>query len=105
MLTFCVLSDFPIQVLNEICGIDYLSDFQRELEENSQVIPVVSPGQYGIRILSCPFLFQIVKFRGSNLLIGCIIDILHICRKLFLVLINDIFTRVSDLMYHTDLSE
>ena len=43
MLTFCVLSDFPIQVLNEICGIDYLSDFQRELEENSQVIPVIPP--------------------------------------------------------------
>ena len=38
-----VLSDFPVQVFNEICGIDYFSDFQRELEENSQIIPVVSP--------------------------------------------------------------
>lgn len=26
-------SDFPVQVFNEICGIDYFSDFQRELEE------------------------------------------------------------------------
>ena len=59
----------------------------------------------GIRILSSPFLFQVVKFCSSNLFVGRIIDILHICRKLFLVLINDIFTRVSDLMYHTDLSE
>ena len=33
-----------------------------------------------------------------------IVDILHICCKLFLILINDIFTGVSDLMYHTDLS-
>ena len=31
-------------------------------------------------------------------------DILHIRRKLFFILINDIFTGVSDLMYHTDLS-
>ena len=75
-LWFCVLSDFPIQVFNEICGIDYFSDFQRELEENSQVIPVIFPGQYGIRIFSCPFLFQIVKFRDSNLLIGRVIDCL-----------------------------
>ena len=28
----------------------------------------------------------------------------NICCKLFLILINDIFTGVSDLMYHTDLS-
>ena len=60
--------------------------------------------RYGIRVLSSLFLFQIIKFCGSNFLIGCIIDILHICRRLFLVLINDIFTGVSDLMYHIDLS-
>ena len=100
---FCVLSDFPVQVLNKICGIYYFSYFQRELEENSQVIPVVSPGAYGVRILCSPFPFQIVKFCGCNLFIGCIIDILHIRRKHFLVLINDIFTGVSDLVYHTDL--
>ena len=29
--------------LMEICSIDYFSDFQRKLEENSQIIPVVSP--------------------------------------------------------------
>ena len=44
------------------------------------------------------------KFCGSNFLIRCIVDILHIRRKLFLILINDIFTGVPDLMYHTDLS-
>ena len=37
--------------------------------------------------------------------VGRVIDALHIGCKLFLVLVNDIFTRVSDLMYHTDLSE
>ena len=54
-LWFRVLSDFSVQVFNEICSIDYFSDFQRELEENSQVISVVSPWKYGVRILSSPF--------------------------------------------------
>lgn len=39
-----------------------------------------------------------------HMVIGCIIDILHIRSKLFLILINDIFTGVYDLMYHTYLS-
>ena len=69
-LWFCVLSDFHIQVFNKICGIDNFSDFQWKLEENSQVIPVVSLWKYSIRILSSPFLFKIVKFRGSNLFVG-----------------------------------
>lgn len=51
-LWFRVLSDFSIQVFNEICSIDYFSDFQRELEENSQIIPIVSPWKYSVRTLS-----------------------------------------------------
>lgn len=38
-LWFRVLSDFSVQVFNKICSIDYFSDFQRKLEENSQIIP------------------------------------------------------------------
>ena len=51
-LWFCILPDFPVQVFNEICGIDYFSDFQRKLEENSQIIPVVPPWKYSVRTLS-----------------------------------------------------
>ena len=36
-------SDFPIEIFNKICGLDYFPDFQKELEENSQVIPIVPP--------------------------------------------------------------
>ena len=63
--------------------------------------------QYGCVLLKggkSSRMVQIVKFCGSNFLIRCIVDILHIRRKLFLILINDIFTGVPDLMYHTDLS-
>ena len=47
-----------------------------------------------------PFPFQIIKFYGGSLLVGNIIDVLHIGCKLFFIFINNIFTRVSDLMYH-----
>ena len=57
-LWFRVLSDFSVQVFNEICDIDYFSDFQRKLKENGQVIPVISPGKYGTRILSSPISFS-----------------------------------------------
>lgn len=51
--------------------------------------------------ISLPISFQIIKFRGGSLLVGRVIDVLHIGRKLFLVLVNDIFTGVSNLMYDT----
>ena len=35
--------DFFIEILNKICSIDYSSDLQWKLEENSQVIPVIPP--------------------------------------------------------------
>lgn len=38
-----ILSDFSIQIFNEVCSVDYFPDFQWELEENSQVIPVIPP--------------------------------------------------------------
>ena len=71
-LWFCVLSDFPVQIFNKICATNYFSDFQWELKENSQVSPVVSPWKYGIRILSSPFLFQVVKFRSCNVPVGAL---------------------------------
>ena len=40
---FDAFSDFPIEIFNKICGLDYFPDFQKELEENSQVIPIVPP--------------------------------------------------------------
>ena len=92
---FRVLSDFSIQVLNEIGCVDYFSDFQRELEENSQIIPVVSPWKYSIWYFPPAFPFPDCQVLWLQPFVGCIIDILHIRCKLFLILINDIFTGIS----------
>ena len=54
-------------------------------------------------ILFSLFLFQVVKFRCYNFFVGCIIDIFISFVNSFIILINDIFTGVSDLIYHTDL--
>ena len=93
-LWFSVLSDFSIQIFYEVCGVDYFPDFQWKLEENSQVISVIPPWKDGIRVLPFPFLFQIIQFYGSSLLVRRVIDVLHIGCKLFLVLVNDIFAGV-----------
>ena len=86
-------------------GIDYFSDFRGTERQTEQVIPVVSPGTGGIRVTTFPpisFPNCQVPWQQPPLLV--IMDILHICRKLFLVLINNIFTRVSDLkMFFADL--
>ena len=95
-LWFSVLSDFSIQIFYEVCGVDYFPDFQWKLEENSQVISVILPWKDGIRVLPFPFLFQIIQFYGSSLLVGRVIDVLHIGCKLFLVLVNDIFAGVPE---------
>ena len=50
-----------------------------------------------------PFLFQIVQFHGSRFLVRCVVYILHVSSKLLFILVNDIFTRVSDLMHNADL--
>ena len=42
-----IFYDLSVQTLNEIGCVNYFPDFQRKLEEDRHVIPIVSPWKYG----------------------------------------------------------
>ena len=76
-----------------------LLNLQRELKEDSKIVPVPAPRLYGIRILATPFALKIVESGCCHLLVGGIVDVLHVGSKLLLVLVDHILAGVAYLVY------
>lgn len=60
-----------------------------------------APRLYGIRVLASPFAFKVIEFGCSNLLVGSVVDVLHVGSKLFLILVNHILAGVAYLVHNT----
>ena len=70
-----------MEVLDQVGGVDHLSDLVGILEIDRQPLPVVAPGSDDGRVLLPPVLLQEIQLIGSLLDVLGLIDTLEFCHE------------------------
>jgi len=99
-LVLGVLPDLPVQVLYKVGGIDDLSYLEGELIKHGEFVPVVPPAFYGIGVFALPFFGEVLQGSLCGLLVGGIVDALHVGGERLIVLPYHVAAGISYLVHH-----
>jgi hypothetical protein len=94
----------PLRFSIRLVGVDDLADFQREIKEYGQFLPVIFPALDSVGILTVPLFLKSIQCCLGCLTGRCGIDILHIVGKLPFIFPYYVPAAIAYLVNYTNLS-
>ena len=70
-----ILADDPVDVFDEVRGVDNLTDLHGELKESCQIVPIGTPGLSDIGVFGRPAFFKGIQAAVGYLSVRGVIDL------------------------------